>query len=297
MSSLRLDRLVTLGVVNPVRRASAFFPAQARGYGSGRRTLPILMYHSISDDRQPGVAPYYRTVTTPRRFAEQMRLLQDCGWRGVSLAEGLAAWCGLAEDATAEKRVAVTFDDGFDDFRTAAAPILHACGFGATMFLPTAYISEDASPRHFCGRDCLNWTEVRRLHAEGIEFGSHTFSHPRLVDLGWEEIEAEIALSKSEIEARLGHAITSFSYPFSFPQADTDFCGRLREILGRAGYRACVTTEIGCAGSGDDPYRLRRLPVNDDDDPALFAAKLGGDYNWLAGPQRAYKALKHAMGN
>ena len=297
MNALRLDRIVTLGVVNPVRRASALFPVQARGRAAAERTLPILMYHSISEDRQPSLAPYYRTVTTPRRFAEHMRFLKDRGWRGVSLADGLAALNGSGNEAAVEKLVAVTFDDGFDDFRTAAVPVLRACGFGATMFLPTAYISEDTSPRRFCGRECLNWTEVRRLHAAGVEFGSHTLSHPRLVELRPAEVETEIVLSKSEIESRLGCAITSFSYPFSFPQADAAFCGRLREILGRAGYHACVTTEIGCAVSGDDPYRLRRLPVNDDDDPALLAAKLGGDYNWLAGPQRAYKALRRAMGD
>ena len=297
MNSLRLDRLVTLGVVNPVRRASSYFPAQARWRPAAERTLPILMYHSISEDRQPELSPYYRTVTTPQRFAEQMRWIKARGWRGVSLADGLRALNGFSGEAAPEKLVAVTFDDGFDDFRTAAAPVLRACGFGATMFLPTVFISEGGSPRRFCGRDCLNWTEVRRLHEAGFEFGSHTFSHPRLADLLWREIETEIALSKAEIEAHLSSAVTSFSYPFSFPQADAAFCRGLRETLRRAGYHACVTTEIGCAAPGDDPYRLRRLPVNDDDDPALFAAKLEGDYNWLAGPQRAFKTLKHAMGN
>jgi len=48
------------------------------------------MYHSISDDPETGVSPYYRVCTFPRRFAEQMKWLADWGYRGVTLSEGLA---------------------------------------------------------------------------------------------------------------------------------------------------------------------------------------------------------------
>ncbi len=56
MPRMRLDRLLTLGLVNPLRRASA-----------GGFRLPILMYHSISDTEET-VSAYYRTATSPKKF-------------------------------------------------------------------------------------------------------------------------------------------------------------------------------------------------------------------------------------
>jgi len=288
---MRLDRLVTLGVVNPLRRASSLVPSWGLRPAAGRRSLPILMYHSVSEDPEPRVGAYFRTAVTPRRFAEHMRFLQLRGWRAVGLRDGIQAF----SNSSREKLVALTFDDGLRDFLSAALPVLRESGFGATMFLPTSFISEDGPPRRFRGRDCLTWAEVRRLHRDGIELGSHTAHHPQLAGLPWPAVESELVLSKSEIERRLDCAVTSFSYPFAFPQADDRFCGRLRAALLGAGYAACVTTQIGCAAPGDDLYRLRRLPVNDGDDLALFAAKLDGGYDWLAGPQRACKVLRCAL--
>ena len=53
--------------------------------GSGRRAprpLPILMYHRIA---QSGSSELARGRVSPRRFAEQLRFLQDRGYRSVSL--------------------------------------------------------------------------------------------------------------------------------------------------------------------------------------------------------------------
>jgi peptidoglycan/xylan/chitin deacetylase (PgdA/CDA1 family) len=49
------------------------------------------------------------------------------------------------------------------------------------MFLSTGYTSDER--RSFRARGCLTWSEVRELHAGGVEFGSHTVTHPRLTDL------------------------------------------------------------------------------------------------------------------
>jgi peptidoglycan/xylan/chitin deacetylase (PgdA/CDA1 family) len=252
------------------------------------------MYHSISEDPEHGVAPYFRTTTTPKRFLEQMRYLKLRGWRGVSLREGLRMHADGHIERPAEKPFALTFDDGYRDFLTAAVPALQECGFGASVFLPTAFLSETDMPRQFLGRECLTWRDVRELHFAGIEFGSHTVGHPALIDLTWPQIEFELTNSKSEIEFHLQDRIWAFSYPFAFPQTDEKFWARFRSILVSAGYQACVTTEIGSSVRGDDPYRLRRLPVNEADDLALLAAKIEGAYDWLAVPQRAYKTLKRA---
>lgn len=282
MSPLRLDSLLTLKVFQPLRSA---LPADCGG------RLPVLMYHSISDRSEAGVSPYYRTVTRPEVFAGQMALLKLEGWEAVSLAAGLRA-LGSGE-AGRRKIMAITFDDGFRDFLTAAFPVLRQHGFTATMYLSTAFIGEQ--PVQFKAHECLAWDDVAELHRAGIEFGSHTVNHSELVRLPWAEVEREVRDSKTEIERRLGARVASFAYPYAFPRAEREFVSRLRRLLGEAGYENCVTTDIGCVRAGSDLFAIPRLPANDCDDAELLKAKLAGAYDWLAVPQRVFKALKRLV--
>ncbi len=298
---MRADRALTLRFFRPLHRLRG---RVSRPSGCDRR-LPILMYHSVSDDHETGDSPYYRTATSPPVFARQMAFLASHGYRGVTLAEGLVwlkaphAACRTPQSASP---VVLTFDDGFGDFQTAAWPILQRHGFRATMFLPTAFIGDT---RHTFGpaggcrsssagrlRDCLTWDEVRELHRAGIEFGSHTVSHPKLVELPWPQVELEIRTSKIEIESRLGAPVTSFAYPYAYPQADRSFTHLFGALLTDSGYTAGLTTRIGRVSPGDDPRCLKRLPINDCDDEAFFQAKLQGDYDWLGRVQVCLKTLK-----
>src|SRR2546421_7757964 len=106
---IRLDRDLTLSVF--CRLSSV----------QEKKCIPILMYHGISDSIE-SVTPYYRLTTSPRRFAEQMRWLQESGFTGVSLEEAL----DFMDNGRQGKAfpVGITFDDGFHDFYTAAWPIL-----------------------------------------------------------------------------------------------------------------------------------------------------------------------------
>lgn len=278
---MRSDRLLTLALVRPARHALAWL-TPAGNNGSGR--LPILMYHSISDDAETHLHPYFRLCTAPARFAEQMQWLADWGYRGVSLSEALRG-----DSAAARKQVAITFDDGFRDFHAAAFPVLHRHGFTATMYVPTAFIGRE--PKSFLSRPCLSWSEVRELRAAGMEFGSHTVNHPRLVELDWPAIEQELRESKKNLEQELQEKIDSFAYPYGFPQADAEFSSRFRALLDAEGYASGVTTIIGSAQAGDDRRLLPRLPANSLDDATLLSAKLRGDYDWMQWPQTATKRM------
>jgi len=267
------------------------------------------MYHSISEEDESR-SPYYVTNTCPTAFRNQMRFLAENNYRVVDLETALSSKIGN------ENSVVITFDDGFRDFYTTAFPVLREFGFTATMFVPTGFItgSDKRETGHFprpsdgrgiegegsnsetrCsfnGRACMTWDEVRTLADEGIRFGSHTVTHPKLHGLEWAKIEAELAESKGRLEQMLGGKVTAFAYPFAYPQADPPFVEKFETLLKQVGYRCNATTRIGRADQQDDPFSLRRLPMNSFDDDLLLEAKLSGGYDWLAGPQALTKQVK-----
>jgi peptidoglycan/xylan/chitin deacetylase (PgdA/CDA1 family) len=276
---MRIDRQLTTAVFHPLQRAGITGP----GYG-----LPILMFHSVSDDPENGVSPYFKTNTAPGVLRRQLSQLAGQGYRTVDLLEAVGVL--LAGNRPPEKTVVITFDDGFRDFYIHAFPALLEHGFTATVFLPTAFISDQR--RSFKSTECLTWSEVREMRSRGVGFGSHTVNHPKLVELSSSEVERELVESKARIEQQIGEAVRSFAFPYAFPQRNRFFTHDFRDILVQAGYGCCVTTELGRVRMGDDPYRLKRLPVNSLDDEALLRGKLEGGYDWLGLPQYLFKVVK-----
>ena len=275
--AFRFDRFATLYLVNPLRRSAS----------PDKPAIPILMYHSISDDAET-VHPYYRTSTSPQQFALQMKYLHENGYTACSPAQAIQQLQQQAQPGA--KHVVITFDDGFRDFYQHAFPALSQYGFSAMMFLPTAYIGDRTL--QFKGKDCLTWAEVRELNNHGILFGSHTVTHPQLRELSVPALNEEIANSKATIEEKLGSAVDAFAYPYAFPQTDSDFTKMLRDLLRGAGYQNGVSTIVGRANRNSEPLFLERLPVNSCDDRALFSAKLAGAYDWICTSQYVAKMVK-----
>lgn len=275
----RMDRLAALYLCHPAARLLGL---------ASRARVPILMYHSISDNLFARAQPYFQINTSPNVFARQMRWLRNNGYRTMDLAEMVAA---LEAGHDLSKTFVITFDDGYQDFYTDALPVIKQCGFTATIFLTTDRIQDIAM--RIEGADYLTWNQVRELHGEGMQFGSHTVTHPDLRSLGPEQIDYELGYSKETIESKLGTAVRSFSYPFAFPEEDRDFTRYLEDALKNQGFDNGVSTIIGRARPGKSYFCLPRLPVNSWDDPSLLRAKLEGGYDWLHWPQWFHKFLHH----
>lgn len=271
---MRSDRAVTLYLAQPIVR---LLPRRVL-------SLPILMYHRVPDADDCARHPYYCTNTAAGVFERQIRWLRENGYHGVTVSEAARL---VSKGAPAEKTVAITFDDGYRNFYTHAFPVLKRYEYAATMFLPTAYIGD--APQRFKGDDCLTWPQVRELRRAGVEFGSHTVTHPQLRAVGAGQLRHELRASKTEMEQRLGEAVETFAYPYAFPETDRSFVAGFCSTLRECGYRAGVSTVVGRAAGRDNPFYMRRLPVNSHDDPSFFRAKLEGAYDWLHGVQYAAK--------
>ena len=275
----RMDRLATLYLSFPLKRLF-------RPKNEGR--VPILMYHSVSENLFGKSHPYYQINTSPRIFARQMRWLHEAGYRTLSLSQLRAV---LETENIPARTVAITFDDGFQDFYIEAFPVLRKYGFTATVFPVTNWIHD--TPARMEGVDFMTWQEVRELHGQGIEFGSHTVSHADLRSLGPEEIDYEVGYSKETIEDHIGVPVRSFAYPLAFPEEDRSFSRCREDLLKSNGFESGVSTIVGRAATDDNRFFLPRLPVNSWDDYALFRAKLEGGYDWVHWPQWLHKFAHH----
>jgi peptidoglycan/xylan/chitin deacetylase (PgdA/CDA1 family) len=105
----------------------------------------------------------------------------------------------------------------------------------------------------------LTWEQVREMRDGGVEFGSHTVSHPILSRLGDEELRMELRSSKEELEKQLGRRVECLAYPVG---GETAYDERVVEMARACGYRMALTYVPGVnPWPPGDRYRLRRLHV------------------------------------
>lgn len=273
---MRLDRAVSVHLIRPF----------AQTWNRHGARIPILMYHSISDEIGAR-HPYYETNTSPRIFRQQMSFLHQNGYSAIGLEKAVNTLKGRAYDP---KSVVITFDDGYRDFYTEALPILREYRMTATLFVVTGLTCNLRS--RFKGKDCLTWAEVKELRLNEIEVGSHTETHPELNSMKPARIEDEVGRSKQTIEEKTGDPVHSFSYPYAFPESNHSLIAFLSQTLEKYGYENGVSTILGTAQRNSDRFFLPRVPVNTWDDLPFFQAKLEGAYNWLHAPQALAKFVK-----
>jgi peptidoglycan/xylan/chitin deacetylase (PgdA/CDA1 family) len=264
--------------------------------------IPILMYHSISAERENG-HPYFWINTSPKRFAEHMKYLDSNNYEVISLSKAVefirsggailsnpsSIIPSFHRSTVPPRFVVLTFDDGYRDFYTYAFPVLRQYSFAATVFLPTDFIGNDKPG--LCRKRHLNWKEVRELAGQGITFGSHTCTHLQLHKAGMEKLHDELTRSRFAIVREVGDC-DEFCYPYKFPEHDIRFRSALSRSLESSGYGCCLTTRIGVDHKAEDLFALKRIPINSDDDLFFLDAKLNGAYNWLHGLQSLAKKIQ-----
>lgn len=226
----------------------------------------ILAYHSISQHRTDTLA--VRAID----FEKQMAWLQRQGYRSITLADFATQTLKKGE-----RIVIITFDDGYADNYHVAFPILKRHGFVATVFLVSDYVGTDhvfawdvpkirGRPDHVLYQT-LTWEHIQEMTAYGIEFGSHTCTHPELTALPTEKCREEIGRSRTDLETGLGRDIISFSYPRG------DLNSEVMQMVEEAGYGCAVITPKR-RGIPLSRYTLRRVGVYHQNKPVPFRLKI-----------------------
>src|SRR4051812_9732838 len=230
-----------------------------------RRGVPVLMYHPVSDMVAPSFAGY---TVTPSQFAAQVRALTRLGASSISPEELRAAH--LDGRALPRRPVVITFDDGFRDCLRHAAPVLHAAGLRATMYVVAGLLGGTSRWMAPEGLDLplVTSSQARELEQAGIECQSHSLTHKRLAELESPEIARELSVSRRVLEDELGHEVRHLAYPHgSFDQ-------RVTAAAAEAGYLSAFSTRTGKALAHDDMLALPRVNVDGRERPINFLARL-----------------------
>lgn len=155
--------------------------------------------------------------------------------------------------------VALTFDDGFQNFADVAWPLLKHQDIPVTLFVATERVGGD---NRWPGKAAagiptlplMGWESIQKLVDHGLVLGSHSRTHRRSNQLDDAELEGEIAGSAEDLERRTGVRPKAFCYPFgAFDERAV--------ALARKHYELAVTTELAALAAEPDLHRLPRIDL------------------------------------
>jgi peptidoglycan/xylan/chitin deacetylase (PgdA/CDA1 family) len=121
-----------------------------------RRGLTILMYHRILPLEQCFAYPLENLVIPDEAFREQAQWLsRHC--RVLPVRDAVEVL--KRDEPQAKPLVSVTFDDGYEDSYTMAAPLLEECGLRGTFFVTSDFV-EGQSPLWY-DRAAVAWLQLQ----------------------------------------------------------------------------------------------------------------------------------------
>ncbi len=232
-------------------------------------TFPVLTYHQVSDR-------FELSITRQRvgQFQRGIRFIHEQGYKAVRLDEVFNPG-----EVGSEKRLALTFDDAYQDFYLNAFPILQKFGLTAHVFVITGYVGKYGKWDYGWGRKKerhLTWEQILELSAAGFDFGSHTVNHPDLTKIPRRFVGYELKRSKETLEDKLGKSVDFLSYPFG------RYDRYVQDEAERSGYKGAFTLCSKPEENGQNLFSQSRWGVYLLDSPLTLKIKLNqGKLLWI----------------
>jgi peptidoglycan/xylan/chitin deacetylase (PgdA/CDA1 family) len=229
--------------------------------------IPVLLYHSVSDQPTGQFGPY---TVTRSQLASHLDRVTDLGFQTLTVGQ-LVAHRAAGRPLPARTAV-ITFDDGFADFDN-AWPELTQRGLAATLYVTAGTVggrSEWLAPLGAADLPMLSRFQLLDLAADGCEIGAHSMSHPQLDCLARSAAAAEIRQSKDVLEQALGRRIDTFAYPHGYHDK------AVKQLVAAAGFTSAAAVRNALSPADDDPFAIARVTVMSDFGPDRIAEVLTG---------------------
>lgn len=244
--------------------------------------LTVLYYHGVLPEDRPG-------------FARQMDALH----RGARVIP--ASYRGRV--LPGKKCVAITFDDALTSVAENALPELAKHSFHSTILVPVGWIGRtpgwamEGGNAAFAAVADTNLTEMvmsskqlKALPASLVSLGSHSLTHPSILELDAERARAEIEDSRQQLAELSGREIVEFSFPYGDHDASAVAMCRA------AGYKAVYSIRPQEIDTSASELLRGRTKVDPSDGPIEFFLKFNGAYHWKGYTVPLTKALRSMFG-
>ncbi|MFN7728376.1 MAG: polysaccharide deacetylase family protein [Bdellovibrio sp.] len=220
------------------------------------RALPILMYHKVPDQEIPS---RHKIYVSRDNFEKHLLFFQSQGFTTLTFDDLRDFWFEKRplKDFPA-KPLVLTFDDGYLDNLTNAAPLLEKYGMKATLFLLADHsIIQNTWDETEAGVDArlIDLEQKKALPAQVYGIGSHGLEHVDLRKISNDDVLKQMRVSKQKLEQDLGRSVVAFAYPFGHVDS------RLPRLAQQAGYDFAVNTDRGALRWVDDRHSLFRINI------------------------------------
>ena len=219
----------------------------------------ILAYHSIGnsvDGDINGIYSLSRTevvnqIDSVRQFAE------DHGFSFVPFG------------TPKEKTICITFDDGYSDVLSVAAPILSNFRIPFHVFV-SPQKSETNDARY------LSRAETKEIQSiSHATVGAHGYSHTSLTSIPNEQAMIELGKSKSVLEDLLSSPVESMSYPYGHTNE------HITHMVQQVGFKYAACSKWGFVAENSHPLMQSRIDMWAGDTQRDVQLKLYGAWNWF----------------
>lgn len=206
--------------------------------------LPILMYHYVEEVQDKNDKGRINLSVHPKIFEGVLESLQTAGYVSYFVRDIPEIFAGTIR--LEKKSIALTFDDGYEDFYTDVYPLLKKYHMRSTLYVVNNRVNTP---------DYVTLDQLKEMIKSGlVEIGGHTLDHKNLQFASHEEATEQIVESKKRLEKDLGITLESFAYPYGGFQAKVT-----EQIVKDAGYTVAVSVDKGSYHTPDNLYTLYRL--------------------------------------
>ncbi len=212
--------------------------------------VPVLMYHKLGP--RPRGVRLKGLYASESMFRRQLQEWTAAGFRPAPVTD-VGGQLG-----NPQKRVVLTFDDGFENVLRYGIPLMREHRFTAIQYLVADLLGKTNEWEQREGEvseRLMNPAQVREWMQAGHDIGAHTCTHPQLTQIPLDQAREEITASRKKLEDIFGVPVLHFCYPYG------DWNPAVRELVAGAGYETAVITQAGINEPGTDRLALKRFTV------------------------------------
>jgi len=163
----------------------------------------------------------------------------------------------------------VTFDDGYRDLLTEAAPILCSASIPFHLFASPDLI-ESSDSRYLSTSELIELSQM-----PGVTIGAHGFFHHKLAEISEIQLCDELRKSRTWLEQTLQKETLTMSYPFGSVN-NTVIAAAVS-----AGFSRAACSQWGFNFAGDDEMMIKRVDMWAGDTARSMRNKFCGSWNWF----------------